>query len=222
MVQFFGVSKTYPGGIRALEGVTFTVKKGEFVFVTGPSGAGKTTLLKLMILAERPDRGEILLEGVNITRLPGTRIPFVRRRVGFVFQDFKLIPTKTVIENVALPLEIAGFSPKKVRRRIEQVLRLVGIGPELYNQLPPRLSGGEQQRVAIARALVANPPLIIADEPTGNLDPQLTLEVMDLLERINLTGTTIIVATHDTSIIQRMKKRTLFLEKGRMVADEVP
>lgn len=222
MVQFFGVTKTYPGGVRALQGVSFSVKRGEFVFVTGPSGAGKTTLLKLIILAERPDRGEILLDGVNITRLPPSRIPFMRRRVGFVFQDFKLIPTRTVMENVALPLEIAGFPLKRVRRRIEQVLRLVGIGPELYDQLPQRLSGGEQQRVAIARALVGNPPLIVADEPTGNLDPKLTLEVMDLFEKINMAGTTLIVATHDTTIIERMKKRTLYLEKGRIVGDEAP
>lgn len=222
MVRFFGVTKIYPGGVTALQGISFSVERGEFVFVTGPSGAGKTTLLKLIILAERPDRGEILLDGVNITRMPSSRIPHIRRRVGFVFQDFKLIPTRTVLQNVALPLEIAGFSLKKVRRRIEQVLRLVGIGPELYDHLPQRLSGGEQQRVAIARALVGNPPLIVADEPTGNLDPKLTLEVMDLFEKINMAGTTLIVATHDTTIIERMKKRTLYLEKGRIVGDETP
>lgn len=222
MVQFFGVSKTYPGGIRALEGISFSVSKGEFVFVTGPSGAGKTTLLKLIILAERPDRGEILLDGVNITRLPRSRIPHLRRKVGFVFQDFKLVRDRTVFENVALPLEIAGFPLKRMRRRIEQALRLVGIDPKLFGQFPQRLSGGEQQRVAIARALVSNPPLIIADEPTGNLDPDLTLEVMDLFEKINLAGTTLIVATHDTTIISRYRKRTLVLQKGRLVADENP
>ncbi len=222
MVRFFGVSKTYPGGVRALEGISFSINKGEFVFVTGPSGAGKTTLLKLIILAERPDRGEILLDGVNITRLPRSRIPYLRRKVGFVFQDFKLVRDRTVFENVALPLEIAGFPLKRMRRRIEQALRLVGINPGLFGQFPQRLSGGEQQRVAIARALVSNPPLIIADEPTGNLDPDLTLEVMDLFEKINLAGTTLIVATHDTSIVSRYRKRTLVLQKGRLVADESP
>lgn len=222
MVQLFGVTKIYPGGIRALEDVSLRVEKGEFVFITGPSGAGKTTLLKLMILAERPDRGEILIEGVNITRLPSSKIPHLRRKVGFVFQDFKLLNDRTVFENVALPLEVMGYPSRKVKKRIEQALRLVGIEPRAFGLYPKQLSGGEQQRVAIARAIVSSPSLIIADEPTGNLDPQLTLEVMDLFEKINLAGTTVIVATHDPAIISRYRKRTLYLQKGRLVADEVP
>ncbi len=220
MIQVYGLSKTYPGGIKALEGVSFSVNKGEFVFVTGPSGAGKTTLLRLILLAEKPDRGEIIFEGVNITRLGRKAIHQFRRKIGFVFQDFKLIPRLTVFENVALPLEISGYPLKKVKKRVEQVLMLVGLDNKLFNQLPPALSGGEQQRVAIARAIVSNPPLIIADEPTGNLDPDLTVEIMNLFDKINLTGTTLIVATHDRSIIERYRKRTIFLHKGRIVGDE--
>ena len=223
MIQIYGLSKTYPGGIRALEGVSFSVNKGEFVFVTGPSGAGKTTLLRLILLAEKPDRGEIIFEGVNITRLArlGRKAIYqFRRKIGFVFQDFKLIPHLTVFENVALPLEISGYPLKKVKKRVEQALRLVGLDNKLFDQLPPTLSGGEQQRVAIARAIVSNPPLIIADEPTGNLDPDLTVEIMNLFDKINLTGTTLIVATHDRSIIERYRKRTIFLHKGRIVGDE--
>jgi len=223
MIQIYGLSKTYPGGIRALEGVSFSVNKGEFVFVTGPSGAGKTTLLRLILLAEKPDRGEIIFEGVNITRLArlGRKAIYqFRRKIGFVFQDFKLIPHLTVFENVALPLEILGYPLKKVKKRVEQALRLVGLDNKLFDQLPPTLSGGEQQRVAIARAIVSNPPLIIADEPTGNLDPDLTVEIMNLFDKINLTGTTLIVATHDRSIIERYRKRTIFLHKGRIVGDE--
>lgn len=222
MVQLFGVTKTYPGGIRAIENVSLRVEKGEFVFITGPSGAGKTTLLKLMILAERPDRGEILIEGVNITRLPSSKIPYLRRKVGFIFQDFKLLNDRTVFENVALPLEVIGYPSKKVKKRIEQVLRLVGIEPKTFGLYPKQLSGGEQQRVAIARAIVSSPSLLIADEPTGNLDPQLTIEIMDLFEKINLAGTTMIVATHDSALISRYRKRTIHLQKGRLVADEVP
>ncbi|HEX15701.1 MAG TPA: cell division ATP-binding protein FtsE [Deltaproteobacteria bacterium] len=216
MVRFFRVSKTYPGGTRALQEVTFSIEKGEFVFITGPSGAGKTTLLKLMILAERPDRGEILLDGLNITRLPPSKVPYLRRRVGFVFQDFKLLKDRTVFENVALPLEVAGYSPTRMQRRIRQILRLVGLNDGYLDKLPQRLSGGEQQRVAIARALVNNPPLLIADEPTGNLDPQLTTEIMDLFRKTNLLGTTVIVATHDTSLVARYGHRAIALHKGRV------
>jgi len=220
MIQVFGLSKTYPGGIKALEGVSFSVNKGEFVFVTGPSGAGKTTLLRLILLAEKPDRGEIIFEGVNITRLSRKAICQFRRKIGFVFQDFKLIPHLTVFENVTLPLEISGYPMKKVKKRVEQVLMLVGLDNKLFNQFPPALSGGEQQRVAIARAIVSNPPLIIADEPTGNLDPDLTIEIMNLFEKINLAGTTLIVATHDRSIIEQYRKRTIFLQKGMIIRDE--
>ncbi|RLA96182.1 MAG: cell division ATP-binding protein FtsE [Deltaproteobacteria bacterium] len=217
MIRFFRVSKTYPGGVTALEDVSFTVAKGEFVFVTGPSGAGKTTLLKLMILAEHPDRGEILIDGLNITRLPPSKVPYLRRKVGFVFQDFKLLRDRTVFENVALPLEVAGYSPKRMEKRIRQVLRLVGLHDGYLGQFPPRLSGGEQQRVASARALINNPPILVADEPTGNLDPELTIEIMDLFEKTHRLGTTVIVATHDTSLVARYRKRAIALRKGRVV-----
>ena len=163
MIRFFRVSKTYPGGVTALEDVSFTVAKGEFVFVTGPSGAGKTTLLKLMILAEHPDRGEILIDGLNITRLPPSKVPYLRRKVGFVFQDFKLLRDRTVFENVALPLEVAGYSPTRMERRIRQVLRLVGLHAGYTGQFPPRLSGGEQQRVALSRGVIHHTPLLAHD-----------------------------------------------------------
>lgn len=217
MVRFFRVYKTYPGGIKALQDVTFSVAKGEFVFVTGPSGAGKTTLLKLIVLAEHPDRGEILLDGLNITRLPPSKVPYLRRKVGFVFQDFKLLKDRTVFENVALPLEVMGYSPRRLQKRIHQVVRLVGLEESHLDQLPQRLSGGEQQRVAIARALVNNPPLLIADEPTGNLDPDLTIEIMELFQKTNRLGTTVIVATHDPSLVARYGHRNIPLRRGRVV-----
>ncbi|RLB07265.1 MAG: cell division ATP-binding protein FtsE [Deltaproteobacteria bacterium] len=217
MIQFFQVYKTYPGNIEALADISFKIEKGEFVFITGPSGAGKTTLLKLIIRAERPDRGEILVKGRNVTRLKNSQIPFLRRGVGFVFQDFKLLNHKTVYENISLVLEALGYKKREIPKRVRQILRVVGLEERVVKQTPFKLSGGEQQRVAIARALVNTPSILLADEPTGNLDPGLTVEIMDLLEKVNYLGTTVVVATHDTNLVARYKKRALPLYKGRLV-----
>jgi len=219
IIQFFSVSKTYPGKIRAINEVSLKISRGEFVFVTGPSGAGKTTLLKLMILAERPDRGEILVDGINITRLRRSQIFRLRRKVGFVFQDFKLLNDRTVYENICLPLEVVGYPLRKMEKRVRRLLRLVSLEDRVLGEYPLRLSGGEQQRVAIARALINNPPILLADEPTGNLDPALTIEIVDLLEKVNRLGTTVVVATHDTTLVSRYRKRAIALQKGRVVGD---
>jgi len=190
MIQFFKVHKTYPGNIKALADVSFAIERGEFVFVTGPSGAGKTTLLKLIIRAERPDQGEILVNKRNLSRIKHSQIPQLRREVGFVFQDFKLLNNKTVYDNIALVLRAVGYNKEEIPKRARQVLKVVGLDERVLRQPPLKISGGEQQRVAIARALVNTPSIILADEPTGNLDPELTVEIMDLLEKVNKLGTT--------------------------------
>jgi cell division transport system ATP-binding protein len=218
MIQFFKVSKTYPGNIRALANVSFKIGKGEFVFVTGPSGAGKTTLLKLIIRVERPDQGEILVNKRNLSRIKNSQIPQLRREVGFVFQDFKLLNSKTVYDNIALVLRALGYNKREIPKRVRQVLKVVGLDERVLGQPPQKLSGGEQQRVAIARALANTPSIILADEPTGNLDPELTVEIMDLLEKVNNLGTTIVVATHNTSLVAQYKKRTIPLYRGEMAA----
>ena len=216
MIQFFQVYKTYPGNITALTNISFKIEKGEFVFVTGPSGAGKTTLLKLIIRAERPDQGEILVNQRNMTRLKNSQIPFLRRQVGFVFQDFKLLNNKTVYDNIALVLQALDHKKKEIPKKIRQVLRVVGLEEWVLKQPPLKLSGGEQQRVAIARALVNTPRIILADEPTGNLDPGLTVEIMDLLEKVNNLGTTVVVATHNTNLVTKYQKRTIPLYRGKV------
>jgi len=218
MVQFFQVYKTYPGSIEALADVTFKIEKGEFIFVTGPSGAGKTTLLKLIIRAEKPDRGEILVNGRNVVRLKNSHIHLLRREVGFVFQDFKLLNHKTVYDNISLVLEALGYKMKEIPKRVRQALRIVGLEERVVKQSPLKLSGGEQQRLAIARALVNAPSILLADEPTGNLDPGLKVEILDLLEKVNYLGTTVVVATHDTNLVAKYKKRALPLYRGRLVA----
>ena len=217
MIQFFQVYKTYPGNITALINISFKIEKGEFVFVSGPSGAGKTTLLKLIIRAERPDQGEILVNKRNVARLKNSQIPLLRREVGFVFQDFKLLNNKTVYENIALVLRALGHDKWKIPKRVRQVLRVVGLEESVLKQPPLKLSGGEQQRVAIARALLNTPRIILADEPTGNLDPELTVEIMDLLEKVNNLGTTVVVATHDTNLMEKYQKRTIPLYRGKTV-----
>ncbi len=217
MIQFFQIYKTYPGNITALINISFKVEQGEFVFITGPSGAGKTTLLKLIIRAERPDQGEILVNKRNIARLKNSQIPSLRREVGFVFQDFKLLNNKTVYENIALVLRAMGHKKREIPKRVRQVLRVVGLEEWVMKQPPLKLSGGEQQRVAIARALTNTPPIILADEPTGNLDPDLTVDIMDLLEKVNTLGTTVVVATHDTNLVAKYQKRTIPLYKGNVV-----
>ena len=216
MIRFYGVSKTYQGDVTAVHDVHLEVERGEFVFVTGPSGAGKTTLLRLMLRQELPSSGQILVDGRNVGALPASKVPDLRRRIGVVFQDFKLIRRKSVLENVAYVLNVAAVPRREQRRRAYDALRAVGLGHRMA-ALPPALSGGEQQRVAIARAVVNQPALLLADEPTGNLDPDLALEIMRLFAEINARGTTVVVATHDREMIRRMQRRTLTLQHGRVV-----
>ncbi len=219
MIQFFHVTKAYPGDPPALCDINLHIDKGEFVFLTGPSGAGKSTLLKLIFCAERATKGQILVGGRNIARIRESAIPYLRRNIGVVFQDFKLLPNRTVAENVAFTLEVIGMSRAEVRDRVMRMLKLVGLEHKA-DSLPMRLSGGEQQRVVIARALVNDPTILLADEPTANIDPQLTIEIMDLLCDVNVRGTTVVVATHDASLIARYGKRTIRLERGMIVADD--
>ncbi|HSB35559.1 MAG TPA: cell division ATP-binding protein FtsE [Thermoanaerobaculia bacterium] len=215
MIEFYRVAKEYQGR-RVLKDVTFQVKKGEFVFLTGPSGAGKTTLLRLVFRAETPNDGQIIVNGLNVSAMPVSRVPVLRRSMGIVFQDYKLLPTRSVLENVTYVLKFLGVSPAERRRRAYQVLRLV----ELHHRLsafPEELSGGEQQRVALARALVNDPTLLVADEPTGNLDHRLAGEVMKLFAEINVRGTTVVVATHDQDVVKQSGRRCLTLDRGRIL-----
>jgi cell division transport system ATP-binding protein len=218
VIQLFHVTKEYPGDGPALQDVTLTIDKGEFVFLTGPSGAGKSTLLKLIFCDEPATSGQLLLFGKNVAKIRASAVPYVRRNIGVVFQDFKLLPQRTVAENVALPLEVRGIADREIRKRAKALLRSVGL-EHRAEKFPPSLSGGEQQRVAVVRALAADPALLLADEPTGNLDPVGTLEVMDLLYAANARGTTVVVATHDRSLLERYKKRVVALERGRLVSD---
>jgi cell division transport system ATP-binding protein len=230
VIQFFHVHKAYAKTSPALVDINLHIEKGEFVFVTGPSGAGKTTLMKLVFAAEKPTRGQILLavgpgaataQRMNIARIRESSIPFLRRNIGVVFQDFKLLPSYTVFENVALCLEVIGEKPREVKRRTFAVLKAVGLQHKLHT-LPPQLSGGEQQRVAIARAIVNDPAILLADEPTGNLDQEMAMDIMAILNDINARGTTVVVATHDTYILDRYHYRRLRLERGRLVSDVEP
>jgi cell division transport system ATP-binding protein len=218
VIQLFHVTKEYPGDGPALQDVSLDVDKGEFVFLTGASGAGKSTLLKLIFCEEAATAGQLLLFGKNVAKIRPSAIPFVRRNIGVVFQDFKLLPQRTVAENVALPLEVRGLADREVRKRVRALLRSVGL-EHRADKFPASLSGGEQQRVAVARALAPDPALLLADEPTGNLDPERTLEVMDLLYGANARGTTVVVATHDRTLLERYKKRVVLLERGRLVSD---
>ena len=215
MIEMFHVYKSYVEGIDVLIDVNLHISKGEFVFLTGVSGAGKTTLLRLMNCTERATAGQVLIRRRNVARLTPSSIPYLRRNIGVVYQDFKLIRRRNVFDNVALALEVLGTPRQEVRRRVMEVLRSVGLQHK-YLQYPPTLSGGEQQRVAIARAIVNDPAILLADEPTGNLDPDMTLEILKLLMDINNRGTTVLVATHDRTIIERLRFRTLVLEKGRI------
>jgi cell division transport system ATP-binding protein len=219
MIQLFHVYKAYPGDPPSLSDINLNVEKGEFVFLTGPSGAGKTTLLKLIFSAEQPTRGQVLVGGRNIARIRESAVPYLRRNIGVVFQDFKLLPKRTVADNVAYTLDVLGVARSECRDRVHRMLKLVGLEHKA-SSFPLRLSGGEQQRVVIARALVNDPTILLADEPTGNLDPALTVEIMDLLCDVNVRGTTVVVATHDSTILSRYPKRTVRLEHGQVVADE--
>ncbi|MBI3180171.1 MAG: cell division ATP-binding protein FtsE [Deltaproteobacteria bacterium] len=217
MIQLFHVYKSYGGDTHALVDVTLDIDKGGFVFLTGPSGAGKSTLLRLVFCAESPTRGQILVNGRNVGRLSASAIPELRRSVGVVFQDFKLLNRRSVEDNVAIALEVLDVPRREIKRRTYMMLKQVGLAHKLQ-QLPPRLSGGEQQRVAIARALVNDPLLLLADEPTGNLDPDRSQEIMRLLEEANARGTTVVVATHDRALIERSGRRVLALDAGRLVS----
>ena len=216
MIETRHLSKVYRRGVYALRDLSLTVDRGEFVFLTGPSGAGKSTLLRLLLMQDRPSEGEILVNGNHLSTLSRRAVQEYRRGVGFVFQDFKLIPTRTVLENVAFVPQVLGASGAEQRRQAFQVLKGVGLQHRM-SSYPQDLSGGEQQRVAIARALVTNPVLVLADEPTGNLDPDLSLEIMNLLREVNAAGTTVLVATHDRELIRLVGRRTVSLEAGRVV-----
>ena len=219
-VRMYHVSKSYMAGQFALQDVSLEIRRGEFVFLTGSSGAGKSTLLELIFAAEQPSEGQIVVLGRNVARLGASAIPALRRRIGVVFQDFKLLQDRTVEENVRLALDVVGTPRREARTRVFQLLKSVGLQHRRFQQ-PRTLSGGEQQRVALARALVNEPEILLADEPTGNLDPDLTLEIMDLIASASTRGTTVIVATHDHSLIERYGKRVLRLEGGR-IAEDIP
>ena len=218
MIDLRQVSKTYPSGVKALDGVNLHIEKGEFVFVVGHSGAGKSTLIKTLLREEKPDEGEIKVNGCDLVHMKGREIPYFRRTIGVVFQDFRLIPTMTVFDNVAFALQVTGVPRRYIRRRVPYVLDLLGLN-EKYKHYPPELSGGEQQRVALARALVNNPDLLIADEPTGNIDPELSYNIVELLDEINKTGTTILMVTHEHELVSQFHHRTVMLENGRIIKD---
>ena len=216
MIQLFQVYKSFGTKNLALSDINLTVNKGEFVFITGPSGAGKTTLLKIIFCAERPTSGHALVGGRNLNRIKDKDLSLLRRRIGVVFQDFKLLQKRNVFENVALALEIIGFPLSTIRKKVHQTLRDLSLtNKEGY--YPPQLSGGEQQRVAIARAIVNNPLILLADEPTGNLDPDLTMEIMDLLKQIHIRGTTVLVATHSQELLGDTTRRVITLDNGRII-----
>ncbi len=218
MLELYHVSKVYERAERpALDDVNLRVDKGEFVFLTGPSGAGKTTLLRMLFLAERCSRGQVFLLGKNVAHLPLAQVPHLRRHMGVVFQDFKLIETRTAEQNVALALEVQGLGPALIRGRVFDALKRVGLAHKRTHEVR-RLSGGEQQRVAIARAIVTDPMLLLADEPTGNLDPERSLDIMDLLHDINARGTTVVVATHDPALLTRYRHRIIALQDGRVAS----
>jgi cell division transport system ATP-binding protein len=218
MIKFEQVSKTYAGGFQALNQVSFQVEPAEMVFLTGHSGAGKSTLLKLISIMERPTAGRVMINGHDLRKIGRREIPYVRRDIGMIFQDHRLLLDKTILDNVALPLLIEGYSMQEARKRVSAALEKVGLGDKLRHY-PMMLSGGEQQRVGIARAIVNKPPLLLADEPTGNLDPKLSLEIIRLFEDFNRHGTSVLIATHDLGLISRLRYRTLSLKDGRMIND---
>jgi len=220
MLALRGVTKTYANGKSALRDVSLTVPEGDFVFLVGPSGAGKSTMIRLLIREELATKGKVLLEGRDLARLKHREVPVLRRRIGIVFQDFKLLPGKSVRDNVAFALEVTGTPRSRIEPAVDRVLRVVGLQAQA-EQRPAELSGGEQQRTAIARALVHDPRLFIADEPTGNLDPQISWEIIQLLLRINEMGVTVMMATHNAEVVTALRKRVIGLEAGRVVRDEI-
>ena len=218
MIRLIDVHKEYDNGTKALKGVNVRIDDGEFVFLVGPSGSGKSTLIKLITAEIAPTEGRVMVNGFNLTNITPRQVPQMRRTLGVIFQDFRLIEKKTVYENLSFAMRAIGASNRELRRRIPYVLQLVGLDQK-GERFPGQLSGGEQQRVAIARALVNNPSMIIADEPTGNLDPQRSLEIMMLLERINELGTTVLVVTHEKNLVNRFTKRVVVIENGRIISD---
>lgn len=219
MIRFEDVTKIYPPDTIGLESVSLHIQKGEFVFLVGPSGSGKSTFIRLLIKELEPDRGQVFVGGRDLGTLRKWKVPYLRRNIGCVFQDFKLLPNKTVTENVMYALLVTGNNSSAARRKVGEILALVGLGHKA-NNYPNELSGGEQQRVSLARAFVNHPPLLIADEPTGNLDPETSTGIMQLLYRINQTGTTVVMATHDREMVDRMRRRVIALEGGRVVRDQ--
>ena len=219
MIVFDGVSKVYEPDVTALGGVSFVIDKGEFVFIVGASGSGKSTLIKLLLKEVEPTVGKIFVGGRDLTRLKHSKVPLLRRNVGCVFQDFKLLPSRSAAENVAYALKVQGESRTSIRRKVPEVMNMVGVAHKMES-LPDELSGGEQQRVSIARAVVNHPPLLVCDEPTGNLDPDTSVGIMQLLYRINRAGTTILMVTHDREMVDKMRKRVIALEEGKVARDE--
>ena len=218
MIKFLNVYKEYNNNVKALSNVNIVINKGEFVFLVGPSGAGKSTLIKLLLKEENPTEGKIVLNDMDITNVKSRRISYIRRNIGVVFQDFRLLPNKTVYENVAFAMEIIGAHPKEIRRKVPMTLSMVDLSKK-SDCFPDQLSGGEQQRVSIARSIVNNPPVLIADEPTGNLDPETAWEIMKLLTEVNRRGTTILMATHAKDIVDNLKKRVIAIESGKVIRD---
>lgn len=219
MIQLTNVSKIYQNGARALVDVNLKIGKGDFVFLVGPSGAGKSTLIKLFYRDETPTRGQVMINSKNLVRMKEREVPYLRRSIGVIFQDFKLLPNKKVLENVAFALEVIGVPRKEIMTRTRATLELVGLAGK-ENAYPHELSGGEQQRVCVARAIINNPALLVADEPTGNLDPETAWGIMELLYNINKRGTTIVMATHAKAIVNKMQKRVIAIENGRVARDE--
>jgi cell division transport system ATP-binding protein len=219
MIVFEGVTKVYDPDVKALDRVSFLIEKGEFVFIVGASGSGKSTLIRLLLKEIDPTDGKIIVGGRDLARLKHGKVPLLRRNVGCVFQDFKLLPTRTAAENVAYALKVQGESRPSIRRKVPEVMNMVGLAHKM-DSLPDELSGGEQQRVSIARAVVNHPPLLVCDEPTGNLDPDTSVGIMQLLYRINRAGTTILMVTHDREMVDKMRKRVIALEEGKLARDE--
>jgi cell division transport system ATP-binding protein len=219
MIVFESVTKVYEPDVTALRDVSFVIEKGEFVFIVGASGSGKSTIVRLLLKELEPTGGRIVVGGRDLTRLGRSKVPLLRRNVGCVFQDFKLLPTRTAAENVAYALKVQGESATAIRRKVPEVMNMVGLAHKM-NSLPDELSGGEQQRVSIARAFVNHPPLLVCDEPTGNLDPDTSVGIMQLLYRINRAGTTILMVTHDREMVDKMRRRVIALEDGRLARDE--
>jgi cell division transport system ATP-binding protein len=220
VVGFEEVSKVYDGGHVGLERVSMRIGRGEFVFLVGPTGCGKSTCIRLLMKELEPTSGVVSVAGRDLSKVTQKRLPYLRRNIGVIFQDFKLLPNRTVYANVAYALEVIGESRESIRRKVPDILRLVGLSTKLHNY-PDELSGGEQQRVSIARAFVNHPPLLLADEPTGNLDPETSIGIMQLIYRINRTGTTVVVATHDKEMVDKMRRRVIELREGRIVRDEL-